>query len=291
MILSHHDNLRKAIVEIPLSDPRYPAEWREVAPPQTLYALGNVELLKKRKFAVVGSRKTPTNAIKLGSEITQALSKHFVIVTGVADGGDSAAIQGALAGNGEVVCLLAGGFSALPQSNLSLLERVLDKGLLLAYQPFETPVRSFSYEGRNKLLAALCEGVLVLGAGEKSGALITARYAYKQKKKLFALPYPPNSASGCGCNAILKAGGYLTENATDIAKQYGIDLKEDEELITLTEQEQRVYEIVKERVDAHANELSALSQIPPYKIRAVLSSLEIKGLLAAVGGNRYTIIK
>ncbi len=290
MMLSNLDNLQKAIVEITLSDPRYPAEWKG-EPSLTVYALGRVELLQKRKFAVVGSRRTPTNALKLGSEITRALSEHFVIVTGVADGGDSAAIEGALSGSGEVICLLAGGFSALPQSNLPLLERVAKQGLLLAYQPFETPVRNFSFERRNKLLAALCEGVLVLGAGEKSGALITARYAYKQKKKLFALPYPPNSASGCGCNAILKAGGYLTEGVADIAKQYGIDLKEEEGHFLLTEQEQTLYDILKERVEAHANELASLADLPPYKIRAVLSALEVKGLIVSVGSNRYTIIK
>ncbi len=284
-------NGRREIAEIPLDDPFYPSEWLGLpTPPKRLYAVGDTSLLKERKFAVVGSRRTPANAMKVGGEIARALSERFVLVTGVADGGDTAAIEGALKGSGRVICLLAGGFSALPQGNIRLLERVAERGLLLAYQPYETSVRSFSYELRNKLLSLLAEGLLVLGAGEKSGALITAKYAMAGELPVFALPYPPNAASGTGCNGLIKKGAHLVEGAEDILLTYGFEEVQTKEKIPLTADEERVYTALKEAGTAHGNDVARAANIPPFKVRAILSALEVKGLAVAVGGNRFSIV-
>ena len=286
MLIISQNNL----TEIPISSPDFPKEWKELPDcPERLYAFGDISLLGKRKLAVVGSRRTPANALKLGVEIAKTLSYELVIATGTADGGDSAAIEGALLGSGRVICLLAGGFSALPQCNLTLLEKVAKRGLILSVHPFETEVRAFSYEYRNKLLAKLCQGVLVLGAGEKSGALITAKYAAAYKKEIFAFPYPPNSASGCGCNRLIKEGAYLTESAKDVAEKFGIDLTEKKREYTLTPDEEKLYACLKEG-EAHAGELAQKTGIPVFKLRAVLSSLEVKGLVVALGGNRYAAV-
>lgn len=280
----------KQTVEIPLSSGLYPKEWKTLNdPPPVLYARGNTELLKERKFTIVGSRRTPLAARKIGAEIAKELSRAFVIVTGTADGGDTAAIEGALAGSGKVICVLAGGFSAMPQSNLPLLEEVEKRGLLLSPHPLETPVREFSYEYRNKLLARLGEGTLVLGAAEKSGALITARYAWKEKKPVFAIPYFPGSAAGVGCNAILKAGGVLTESAEDIAKAFQIELKARAKT-ALNADEEKMLTALQTLGEAHAEELAKASGIPLFKTRAVLSALEVKGACVALGGNRYSAI-
>lgn len=278
------------LTEISLSSPQYPTAWKELSDaPERLYAFGNTALLEERRFAIVGSRRTPANALKLGEEISKILSQSFVIVTGTADGGDTAAIEGALKGSGRVICLLAGGFSALPQYNLALLERVAKKGLILSPHPYKTEVRAFSYEYRNKLLAKLCEGILVLGAGEKSGALITAKYAESFQKPIFALPYPPNSSSGAGCNALIKRGAYLTESAGDIAEKYSLDLTEKKREILLSPDEQRLYEALQEG-EMHATELAAKTGIPVFKLRAIVSSLEVKGVVVALGGNRYATV-
>lgn len=290
MSVQDAEKLKSRLTEIPLSSPLYPTEWKGLEdPPKTLYALGNTELLKAKKFTVVGSRRTSAQALKLGEKITKELSLHYVIVTGTAEGGDSAAIEGALE-SGRIICVLAGGFSALPQSNLPILRQVAKKGLLLSPHPFETEVRNFSYEYRNKLLAAMGEGVFVLGAGEKSGALITARYAKEWKKPIFAFPYPPNAAAGAGCNRLLKTGGYLTENAEDIFSKLGIDPETQKKAApkpTLSPDEEMMYLALCEQGEGHVNELSAKSGVPVFKARAVLSSLEVKGLSVNLGGNRY----
>ena len=277
------------ITVIPRSSPLYPLEWKSVKDaPEALYAKGNTDLLQNRKFTIVGSRRTPVNALKLGMEIARELAQSFTIVSGCADGGDLAAIEGGLSGKNKVICVLAGGFGALPQANLPLLERVARNGLLLALHPYDTPVRSFSYEYRNKFLAYLGEGVLVLGAGEKSGALITAKHAMQANKPTFAFPYPPNSATGCGCNGLIKKGAQLTENAEDIFGKLGVEIREQAKpQIPLTADEEKLYNALKELGEAHINAVSSEAGLPTFKARAVLSALEVKGLIAAVGGNRY----
>lgn len=285
------ENLKKALIEIDKASPYYPTEWKLLDDaPEKLYALGEARLLRGRKLAVVGSRRTPANVLKLGAELGKELSKYFTLVTGTADGGDSAAIEGGLAGSGKVICLLAGGFSALPQCNLQLLERVAQHGLLLSPHPFETEVRAFSYEYRNKLIATLCDGTLVLSAGEKSGALITAKYAQKAGKKTFALPYPPNAAAGAGCNALIKKGAYLTESAEDVLTQFGIEESIEKKEIALSADEERLYQALQDLGESHVSALSQKTGVPIFKARAVLSALEVKGLAVSVGGNRYTLV-
>lgn len=278
-------------VEIGRESPLYPKEWKTLSDaPERIWAIGDTKLLTARKLAVVGSRTTPAPALKLGATIAKELSETFAIVTGTADGGDSAAIEGALQGSGRVICLLAGGFSALPQGNLALMEKVMQKGLIVSPHAYDTPVRSFSYEYRNKLLAYLADGTLVLGAAEKSGALITAKYAKRAKKTVFALPYAPGTYAGAGCNALIKAGGVLTESADDILFSFGIERTQEKPTVPLTADEEALLCVLRETSEAHASELALKTGVPVFKLRAVLSALEIKGLIVAVGGNRFQVV-
>lgn len=266
----------------------YPSALKERADaPLVLYGKGDFSLLKTRMLTVVGSRRTPPAALKLAAKICEQVSSHLTILTGTADGGDRAAAEGALAGSGKVIALAAGGFSHLPQGNFQLLNRVAERGLLLSAHSFFTPVRVFSYERRNALLAALGEGVFVIGAGEKSGALITAGYAEKFGKKIFALPYAPGTAAGTGCNALIKKGAYLTENSFDILGRFGINLLEEKSAPPLSVDEERVLSALKELGEAHVTEISEKSKVPVFRLYSLLAALEVKGLLVRLGGNRY----
>ena len=266
----------------------YPKGWLALADaPVCLYAKGKKEFLGEELFAAVGSRRTIESARKLGAKIAKELTERFAVATGSADGGDEAVLQGALDG-GKAVCLLAGGFGFAPKEN-PLLGRVEKEGLLLAACPYDTAVRVFSYEYRNKLLAAMSSGVLVLGAAEKSGALITAKYAAAYSKKVFAIPYAPSVAAGVGCNRLIKDGAYLTESAKDIFEQYGFKGTEKPK-IPLTETEERAANFLAERGEAHIGEISSALGIPTYRLATVLSSLEIKGVAVKLGGNRYSLM-
>ena len=107
-------------------------------------------------------------------------------------------------------------------------------------------------------------------------------------KPTFAFPYPPNSATGCGCNGLIKKGAQLTENAEDIFGKLGVEIREQAKpQIPLTADEEKLYNALKELGEAHINAVSSKAGLPTFKARAVLSALEVKGLIAAVGGNRY----
>ena len=278
----------KGILPIFCGEEGYPTGWLSLQDaPICLYAKGNVRLLQRRMFTVVGSRRTTEGARKLGQTIAKDLSGCFAVVTGSADGGDEAALKGALEAD-SAVCLLAGGFGACPKENV-LLADVEKKGLLLAACPYDMPVRVYSYEYRNKLLAAMSEGVLVLGAAKKSGALITAKYAKEFDKKVFAIPYAPSVAAGEGCNALIKAGAYLTETASDVLGQYGLTVASKQSVV-LTDTEKSVLNTLTELGDAHVTELSKASGIPTFKLTTILSSLEVKGVVVKLGGNRYSVV-
>ncbi|MBQ8291202.1 MAG: DNA-processing protein DprA [Clostridia bacterium] len=279
------------IQTIEVGSPAYPAEWQSLPDkPQQVYAVGRVALLTARKFTVVGSRTANAVATKLGKEISKALSYSFAVITGTAEGGDTAAIEGALAGSGNVICVLAGGFAAVPQGNWEVLERVAKRGLVLSPHSFDTPVRNFSYEYRNKLLAALGKGTLVLSAGEKSGALITGKYTKKQGKPLFALPYAPNSPVGAGCNRLIKEGAYLVENANDVFERLGMEAQAEKPPLVLTADEEAMYRALQETGEAHAAAVAERAGIPIFKAKGILASLEVKGAVLSLGANRYTII-
>ena len=266
----------------------YPAGWTTLTDaPVCLYAKGELALLKERKFAVVGSRRTTEGAKKLGVQIAKELCGAFAVVSGAADGGDEAAIKGGLLG-GKAICFLAGGFGCMPKEN-PLLPSVEQEGLVIAACPFDTPVRVYSYEYRNKLLAALCEGVLLLGAAKKSGALITAKYAKTFQKSGFAIPYAPSVAAGEGCNALIKEGAYLTETAGDILTRYGCE-KPQRFSPVLTELEQKIVDLLTEKEEIHISELSTRLGVPTFKLTATLASLEVKGVAVKLGGNRYALV-
>ncbi|MBQ2740590.1 MAG: DNA-protecting protein DprA [Clostridia bacterium] len=266
----------------------YPVGWTTLTDaPVCLYAKGKLSLLKERKFAVVGSRRTTEGAKKLGTSIAKELCGPFAVVSGAADGGDEAALKGGLLG-GKAICFLAGGFGSTPKEN-PLLPSVGKEGLVVAACPLDTPVRVYSYEYRNKLLAALCEGVLVLGAAKKSGALITAKYAKAFQKSVFAIPYAPSVAAGEGCNGLIKEGAYLTETAGDILTRYGCE-KPQRVAPVLTELEQKIVDLLAEVEEMHISELSNRLGVATFKLTATLASLEVKGLAVKIGGNRYSAV-
>mgnify|MGYP005879696595 FL=1 len=120
---------------------------------------------------------------------------------------------------------------------------------------------------------------------------ITARYAGREGKKIFALPYAPGAAAGAGCNALIKKGAYLTENSVDISGAFGINLIEEKSIPALSDDEAAALNALKELSEAHVCELSDKTGMPPFKLYAVLSALEVKGLTVRLGGNRYAPVK
>ena len=264
----------------------YPEALRAAdEPPFILYCKGDLALLHERKFAIVGSRRTPPQAAKRTERIAQGLSRAFVIVTGHADGGDTAAIAGALE-SGRIICVLAFGFSHLSSAeNGKLLERVAERGLLVTeYAPAQS-ARKYTFPARNRIIAGLAEGVLVVSGGEKSGTRITARYAYDFGRDVFAFPYAIGDPMGAGCNQLIKDYAKLTEDLVDITSVFGINLTE-KESETLSPAEQQVYDCFG-GAPLHISEIAAKTGKKEHVLSPVLIMLAMKKKLVSCGGNRW----
>lgn len=280
----------KGITCIAFSSPLYPEELRQIPePPLVLYAKGDCGLLRGRRFAIVGSRRTPPAIMKLTERFSSELAAHFVIVTGLAEGGDAAAALGALE-SGRLISVLAYGFDYVyPECNRNILAEAERRGLVLTeYLPDEKP-RPYLFPARNRIIAGLCEGVLVVSGGAKSGTRITADYAYEYGKDVFAFPYAIGAAAGEGCNALIKDYAKLTDNLVDILSAFGINLTEARE-VELSDAERAVFAVLREG-EAHVAQIAERSGLKVYELPAILTALQMKKLIAPCGGNRYMAMK
>ena len=268
----------------------YPHELKAITtPPLVLYGAGNRALLKERKFCIVGSRITPPWAEKLGKNIAEALSEQFAIVTGLAEGGDSAAIDGALP-SGKLISVLPCGLKGCyPAAHTSKKAKIREKGLLLSESFFDTGVQRHFFHARNRILAGLSEGVLVLSAGVKSGALITANQAVEHGREVFAFPYNPGIAQGVGCNELIKKGAYLAAGVEDIFACFRIE-KREKSIPSLSSEEARVLEVLRAAGELHTAEIAVRAGLQIFEASAVLSALELKGQAVKAGGNKYSAI-
>ena len=281
----------KGVVCITYFSDDYPEDLRQIPnPPIVLYCKGNLSLLKTRKFAIVGSRRTQINIIKECSKIAGEVAERFTIVTGMADGADSAAIEGAIK-SGKIISVLAYGFDYFyPAVNERLIQEVARKGLLLSEYPPEIPPKNYQFPVRNRIIAGLSDAVLIVSAGKKSGALITAGYAEEFGKQVMAFPYGMGVTYGEGCNFLIKKGANLVENTPDIFEAFGLEYKQPEKHVNLTQDEEIALAAIRERGEAFAPAIAEKLNKQPYQIIPVLSSLEIKGLIIRLGGNRYAAL-
>ncbi|MDE6867692.1 MAG: DNA-processing protein DprA [Clostridia bacterium] len=282
---------KKGITCVTLFSDNYPKLLKETDdPPLVLYCKGRTELLKTKCFAVVGSRKCPLKTVADTKKISGELAQVFTVVSGIAEGADAAAVEGALK-TGNVICVLAYGFDYIyPTMNAQLLKSVERKGLVITEYPPDTPPKVYRFPARNRIIAGLSLGTLVVSAAKKSGALITADLAVDNNREVFAFPYYRETEAGEGCNSLIKQGAHLTENILDILKEFGLDLslpKEEE----LQGDELALYNLLCEEGDLYMPVIAGKLKKQVNQILPVISRLELKGKVIRLGGNAFSAIK
>ena len=207
---------------VTLGDAAYPPLLLDTAdPPLALYAIGRTGLLHATAVAVVGSR----HATRQGLDNARAFSSHLsqggvTIVSGLALGIDGAAHEGALEGPGSTIAVVGTGLDRVyPRRHLDLARRICEQGLLLSEYPLGMPPLPANFPRRNRLIAGLSRGTLVVEAAVQSGSLITARLAVEQGREVFAIPGSIHSPQSRGCHALIKQGAKLVESAQDILEE------------------------------------------------------------------------
>jgi len=204
---------------IALGDPRYPPLLLDTAdPPLLLYAQGCVDLLHADAIAIVGSRNpTPQGALN-ARDFARALGEAgWVVVSGLALGIDGAAHEGALAAAAGTIAVVGTGLDRVyPRRHLDLAHRIARDGLMLSEYALGTPALAAHFPQRNRLIAGLGRGTLVVEAALQSGSLITARLALEAGREVFAIPGSIHAPQSRGCHALIKQGAKLVESAGDV---------------------------------------------------------------------------
>lgn len=198
-------------------DDEYPLELKNINPPPPIIsAVGNFSLLSKPKIAIVGARNASMVGIKMARELAGNLSKAgFIITSGLARGIDGAAHVASL--NGGTIAVVAGGIDHIyPPEHKELYEKIKEVGLIISENRFGAEVFARDFPRRNRIISGLSLGVIVVEAEEKSGSLISARFANEQGREVMAIPGSPLDPRAFGPNHLIKEGAALITNSNDV---------------------------------------------------------------------------
>jgi len=278
---------RNGYILLNFKDSQYPQLLKEIVePPVVLYAYGQIDLLNQAGVAVVGSRHPTAYGRLLADKLADELAACGLVVTsGLARGIDTLAHQGALR-SGKTLAVLGSGLDRIyPKENRLLAEKIAARGLVVSEFPLGSEPLSFHFPLRNRVLSGLSLACLVVEAGLKSGALITAGLALDQGREVMAVPGPVTSDLSRGTHFLIKHGAKLVESVEDIVSELPFPWNEAalNQLTTsksarseLNSQEKKVLQALSENEVIHIDELSDKIQIPVGELLTVLLSLEMK---------------
>lgn len=202
--------------------PCYPESLRHIhGPPPVLYLRGNPEALRRPCLALVGSRHASRDGLNHARGFARALAEQGIaVVSGLALGIDGSAHRGALEAGGLTIGVLANGVDVpYPRQHGTLATEILQNGALISELPPGTPARPHLFPQRNRIISGLCQGVLVVEAGLRSGSLITARLAMEQGREVFAIPGSIHNPGVRGCHRLIRSGAVLVETLQDIVTE------------------------------------------------------------------------
>jgi len=281
-------------------------------PPALLFVKGTLQEYEKC-IAVVGSRVAGTYGIFVTERLCRELAMQGItVVSGMARGIDSAAHRGALAVKGRTIAVLGNGLDTVyPPENLSLCQSIAEHGALMTEYPLNTPPRQKHFPARNRIISGISMGVVVVEAGEKSGSLITAKFALEQSREVFAIPGAIDAPGSKGTHKLLKEGAKLVETVDDILDEIMPQLdrandsrsmssdrlcnvqneppsgRRDSEL----ESDEKILWQQLRNSPKEVDELIALTGWPCQQVQHLLVTLEMKGHIQKMPGSKYKIMK
>ena len=282
------------------ADENYPPLLREIYdPPIVLYVKGELSARDKNAVAMVGSRMTTHYGIETARKLAYQLAYVGVtVVSGGARGIDSAAHQGALAAKGRTVCVLGTGINLVfPPENKDLFERIAANGAVLTQFPFNRNGDRQTFAIRNRIVAGMTLGSVVVEADLHSGALITANFATEYGRQVFAVPGRIDSPRSKGCHELIKKGAKLCESAEDILSEFEYLFPSSNRppspnetgvlpAIELPANEQKVFDAL-DNEERNIDEVIRRSGLPSSAVSVALLGLEMKRLVKQLPGKMF----
>lgn len=285
--------------------PAYPSllAGLETAPP-VLATRGDISLLERPAVAIVGARNASAAGVRFARQLAADLAaEDLVVVSGLARGIDAAAHQGALAGG--TVAVVAGGVDVVyPPENAALMAQIAEQGLIVAEQMPGVEPQARHFPRRNRIIAGLAAGTLVVEGAPKSGSLITARVAAEAGREVMAVPGSPLDPRAQGCNILIREGATLVQNAADVIEalsafgegaQVGMRFKAaesaawyDEVAVEAGDAERAAIEALLSPTPVAIDEVVRLSGLPSAVVSSALLDLELAGTLVRHAGGRVS---
>jgi DNA processing protein len=295
-------------------DAEYPARLAAIPdPPPVLYVKGALAPGDTFALAMVGTRRPTVYGRDIAERLAAALATVGVtIVSGLAKGIDTHAHRGALAGGGRTIAVLGHGIdTCYPPENRRLLAQIAERGAVVTEYGLGIGPLAENFPPRNRIISGLTAGVLVVEAGDKSGALITSRFAAEQGRDVFAVPGPVTSPASVGCHRLIQDGAKLVASADDVlaelnphlgavnVQQLRLDLdgqraEPDDEASPLPagEGEAALLVLLAEAGQpVHVDELARTLARPVHEVTGTLALLEVQGRVRHAGGLKYSLAR
>lgn len=273
----------------------YPRLLREIHnPPYIIYMRGSSECLLRPMIAVVGSRKCTSYGRQTAHALARDLAASGItVVSGLALGIDAIAHRGALDTNGLTVGVLGSSIEKAgitPHTNSMLGEEIVRSGgLLLSEYSLPTPASAGTFPARNRIMAGMSLGTLVIEAAEESGSLITANHALENNREVFAVPGPIFSPQSRGTNSLIKRGAKIVTSVQDILEEFSF--RQTPTHISMppeasTEEEKKILSLL-ESEPLHIDRIIKLSKLETSTALSTLAMMEINGMVKDIGGHNY----
>lgn len=285
---------RQGIEALTWLDPRYPSRLKQMYDrPPVLYLRGALDPVDEWAVGVVGTRRATAYGRQATETIVGDLARQQItIVSGLARGIDTMAHQAALSASGRTIAVLPCPVDTIyPAQNARLADSICEHGALVSDYPLGMTIQREFFWRRNRIVAGLSLGVLVVEAGDRSGALVTARNALDENREVFAVPGSIFSSNSRGTNELIQqSGAKLVRDARDILTELNLTMVSEQvavqQALPIDEIESALLRQLSEE-PAHIDEIGRLAGLAPSAVSSALTMLELKGLVRQIGGLTY----
>lgn len=291
---------KDSINYICIEDEEYPEKLRNIYnPPLLLFFKGDLSIINNHlNIAMVGSRKPTPYGINCAQKISRELGQRGInIISGLAIGIDSYCHLGCMMSGGKTIGVLGSSVdNVLPKCNRPLADEILSKGgLIVSEYNVDTIVTPGNFPSRNRIISGLSDGIIVVEAGQKSGALITADFGLDQGRNVFAVPGNINSDMSKGCHKIIKEGAKLIENIDDILNEYDNNSFNyyknsiEYDISGLSNEELKIIEAIKKQGVLQIDEICDNTGIEIKIVNTIINDLLLRDLVVEMNNKTYSI--
>ncbi len=278
-------------------DEVYPRRLKEISqPPPVLFVRGELCLDDEWAVAIVGTRRATSYGRHVTGEVAAALARNGVtIVSGLARGVDGLAHQAALDAGGRTIAVLGCGVDRIyPPEHRRLAEQIIAHGALISDYPPGTPPEAVNFPPRNRIISGLSLAVVVVEAGQSSGALITASFAADQGRDVFAVPGNITAPQSKGTNRLIQDGAYPLLDPKEVLESLDLTMVTEHRaarmVLPADALELQLFELLSSE-PLHVDEIRSKTDMPIEKVTATLALMELKGFVRQVGGMNYVAVR